>query len=113
MVLKTLGLADVLAAALAADGIRCAFVFGSVAAGAANPESDIDLMVIGNIGLRKVCALLTGVGDRLGREINPHGLSLREYHKRMREQDHFLTSVLASTKAFIVGSEHDLEAMGS
>ncbi len=84
IVLKTSGLADVLAAALSSDGIRCAFVFGSMAAGTPNPESDIDLMVIGNIGLRKVCALLTGVGDRLGREINPHVLSFAEFHKRMR-----------------------------
>ncbi len=113
LVLKTLGLADVLATALTAEGIRCAFVFGSVAAGTANPESDIDLMVIGNLGLRRVCALLTGVDDRLGREINPHVLSQAEFAKRLRQQDHFLTSVLASPKVFLVGSEHDLEAMGS
>ncbi len=58
MVLKTSALADVLAEALSAEGIRCAFVFGSLAAGTANAESDIDLMVIGHIGLRKVCGLL-------------------------------------------------------
>ena len=88
-------------------------MFGSVAAGSANPESDIDLMAIADIGLRKVCSLLTGVGDRLGREINPHVLSLAEFHKRRRAKDHFLSSVLASPKIFMVGSEHDLEAMGS
>lgn len=111
MVLKTVGLADVLTAALKTNSIRCAFVYGSVAAGTTQPESDVDLMVIGNIGLRKVCALLSGVGDRLGREINPHVLSPEEFDQRMREEDHFLTSVLASPKIFIVGSEHDLETM--
>ena len=113
LVLKTSGLADVLASAISAEGIRCAFVFGSVAAGTANPESDIDLMVIGGIGLRNVCALLAGVGDRLGREINPHVLSLEEFHKRVRDEDHFLTSILALPRILLVGSEHDLEAMGS
>jgi len=111
LVLKTLGLGDVLAAALKGEGIGCAFVFGSVAAGRPNSESDVDLMVIGNIGLRKVCALLSGVGDQVGREINPVVLSLAEFGKRMRQRDHFLTAVLASPKIFLVGSEHDLEAM--
>lgn len=113
IVLKTSGLADFLATALATEAIRCAFVFGSVAAGTAGPESDIDLMVIGNIGLRKVCALLSGVGDRLGREINPHALSLAEFDKRLHDGHHFLTTILASPKLFIVGSDHDLAAMGS
>ena len=111
MVLKTVGLADVMADALNADGIRCAFVFGSVASGAVKPESDIDLMVIGKVGLRKVAALLSGLVDRLGREINPYVLTPAEFDKRIREEDHFLTSVLASRKIFVVGSEHDFETM--
>jgi predicted nucleotidyltransferase len=112
LVLKTVGLADVLGVALKSDSIRSAFVFGSLANGTAQPVSDIDLMVIGNIGLRKVSALLAGVGNRLGREINPHVLSPAEFDKRVREPDHFLSSVLATPKIFVVGSEHDLEAMG-
>ena len=112
LVLKTVGLADVLGAALKAHGIRCAFVFGSVASGAARPESDIDLMVIGDVGLRKVSALLSGVGTRLGREINPHVMSPAEFVKRLQDRDHFLTSVMASTRIFVVGSEDELETMG-
>jgi DNA-binding transcriptional ArsR family regulator len=109
LVLKTVGLADVLGAALKAENVRCAFVFGSVASGSAGAESDIDLMMIGTIGLRKVSALLSGMGDRLGREINPHVLSPEEFAEREAAGDHFLTSVLASPKIFLVGSEHDLE----
>ena len=112
MVLKTAGLADVLAAALSSEGVRCAFVFGSMASGTAKPESDIDLMVIGSVGLRKVSGLLSGVGNQLGREINPHVLSPTEFDKRVRDKDHFLTSVLASPKIFVAGSEDDLKAMG-
>ena len=111
LVLKTVGLADVMAAALKVEDVRCAFVFGSIASGTAGAESDIDLMMIGNIGLRKVSALLSGVGDRLGREINPHVMSPSEFTKRMSAGDHFLTSVLAAPKIFLVGSEHELERM--
>lgn len=112
IVLKTVGLADVLTSALKGPDIRCAFVFGSVANGSATPESDIDLMVIGNVGLRKIATLLSGRGDRLGREINPYVLTPAEFNKRIGRDDHFLTSVLASPKVFVVGSEHELEAMG-
>lgn len=111
LVLKTVGMADVLRESLKAEFIRCAFVFGSVASGTARTESDIDLMVIGEIGLRKVSALLSGVGNRLGREINPYAMRPAEFSKRVREKEHFVTSVLASPRIFVVGSEHDLEAM--
>ncbi len=111
LVLKTVGMADVLRAALKAEFIRCAFVFGSVASGNARTESDIDLVVIGEISLRKVSALLSGVGNRLGREINPYVMTPAEFSKRVREKEHFVTSVLASPRIFVVGSEHDLEAM--
>lgn len=112
LVLKTVGLADILAELLRTEGIRCAFVFGSMASGTAGAKSDIDLMVIGEIGLRNVSSLLSGAGNQLGREVNPHVMSPAEFKKRVREQDHFLTSVLASPRIFIVGTEHDLETMG-
>lgn len=112
LVLKTVGLADVLATALNTDGIRCAFVFGSMASGLSGAESDIDIMVVGDIGLRKIAELLSGMGNRLGREVNPHVMSPAEFARRIREQDHFITSVLASSRIFAIGSEHDIEAMG-
>ncbi len=111
IVLKTVGLTDVLAAALSSDAIRCALVFGSVATGTAGAESDIDLLVIGDIGLRKVSELLAGVGDRLGREINSHVLTPAEFAKRAADKDHFVSSVMRSKKVFVKGSQHDLGAM--
>ena len=112
MVLKTVGLVDVLQTALGANGIQCAFVFGSVAQGTAKAESDIDLMIIGRIGLRKVTTLLSGVGNTLGREINPHVLTPEEYRGRVRRKEHFVTTVLASEQLFVVGTDNDLEAVG-
>lgn len=111
LVLKTAGLADVLRDALKDKGIRCAFVFGSVAAGVDRAESDVDLMVVGAIGLRRVSKLLSGVDDRLGREVNPFVLTPDEFRKRVREKEHFIASVMKAERLFIVGSPHDLEAM--
>ncbi len=111
IVLKTAGLTDVLADALDNEAIRCALVFGSVAAGTAGAESDIDLLVIGDIGLRKVTELLAGVGDRLGREINSHVLSPAEFASRVASKEHFVTSVMRSKKIFVKGSQRELGAM--
>jgi DNA-binding transcriptional ArsR family regulator len=112
LVLKTSGLTDVLRGALDVEGIRCAFVFGSMAAGTAGAESDIDLMIVGEIGLRKVSSLLSGVGTKLGREINPHVLSPAVFARRVREREHLVTSILALPILFIVGTPDELEAMG-
>ena len=112
IVLKTVGLVDVLKASLGKSGIQCAFVFGSVAQGTAKAESDIDLMVVGTIGLRKLTSLLSGVGNQLGREINPHVLTPEEYHDRVQRKDHFVTNVMESTRLFVVGNYDDLEVMG-
>ena len=98
--------------ALKGKGVYCAFVFGSIAQGTAKPESDVDLMVIGDIGLRKIAGLLAGVGNQLGREINPHVLSTTEFSKRLKTREHFAASVMASPRILIVGSEDDLKAMG-
>lgn len=112
IVLKTSGLADVLAEALKEADIRIAFVFGSVAQGTENAGSDIDLMVIGKIGLRKLTALLSGISDQVSRQINPHVLTEDGYRKRLESQDHFVTHVLKGPKIYIVGSEDDFAAMG-
>lgn len=112
LVLKTSGLADVLREAMDSPDIRVAFVFGSVAAGSENSGSDVDLMVIGNLTLRKLTALLSGVPSRLGREINANVFSPREFARRKRVRDHFLTEVLTASKVFVIGDEHELGTVG-
>lgn len=112
LVLKTCGLLDVLREALTEDAVRIAFVFGSIASGAEKAHSDVDLMVIGEIGLRQLGKCLSSVAARIGREINPHILSAKEFAKRKKARDHFLTAVLAAPKLFVVGNENELEAMG-
>ncbi|NOY81903.1 MAG: toxin-antitoxin system toxin subunit [Kiritimatiellaeota bacterium] len=111
MVLKTCGLRDVLAEALADEGIRWAFVFGSLACGEEQPESDVDLMVVGSVGLRRLSVLLSGVSGRIGREVNPHAMSMSEFRDRLNRNEHLVSRVMAAPKLFIVGNEDDLAAM--
>jgi len=112
LVLKTAGLVEVLKSALDREGIEVAFIFGSLARSKERAESDVDLMVIGTIGLRSLSSRLAGVPEQIGREINPHALSIEEFRRRKQNGNHFLSNVLESPKLFIIGSENDLEAMG-
>ncbi len=113
MVFKTSGVVDTLKQALGnQEAILVAFLFGTAATGRLGAESDVDLLVIGEIGLRKLLSLLTGVGNRIGREINPVVMSIREFRKRVADQEHFITAVWDGPKHFIIGSDDDLAAMG-
>ena len=112
LVLKTSGLPAMLRERLKHPGIKMAFVFGSVAKGTERPDSDVDLMVIGTIGLRQISKLLSGLGLKLGREVNPHILTVDEFAKRKTSRDHFLMTVLSEPKMFVIGSENELETMG-
>jgi len=113
LVLKTSGLADVIKNALTNEkGIKVAFIFGSLARQEDKATSDVDLMVIGNISLSKLTGLLMDVAGKIGREINPHAFTEKEFIKRRSEQDHFLNQVLESPKIFIIGTENDLAEMG-
>lgn len=112
LVLKTSGLVEVMTNALASSDIRVAFVFGSVAAGTEKAESDVDLIVIGDVSLRRVGKMLSGVSETVGREINPHVFTVDEFTRRKASGDHFIGRALRSPKLFVTGSEHELEAMG-
>ena len=112
IVLKTNGLVDVLREPLTHPMIRIAFVFGSIAGGKEKAHSDVDLMIIGTIGLRRLSKLLSGIADRLGREVNPHVLTPEELLERRKAREHFLTAVMKAPKLFVIGDENELEGLG-
>ena len=84
----------------------------SIPNGTAKAESDVDTFVIGNIGLREITRMLSGISEKIGREINPYVMTKEEFIKRKQSDEHFLISVLKSPKWFIVGNENELENLG-
>ena len=58
--------------------------------------------------LRQLGKRLSGVSAQLGREVNPHVLSPEEFARRVKERDHFFTSVLETPRLFVIGSEDEL-----
>lgn len=112
LVLKTDGLVGVLREALGHEGVRLAFVFGSLAGGTERASSDVDLMVIGRATLRDVSGRLGRVSGTLGREVNPHVLTPGEFMRRRKAREHFLTRVLDSPRLFVIGRDDELEGLG-
>ena len=101
---KTVGLADVLREALEplSARIELAFVFGSVARGEEGPASDIDLMVVGDVGFDEVVVALHPLHERLGREINPIVMKRPEFRRRVKESS-FVTRVMSGEKLLLLG----------
>lgn len=101
---KTIGLRAILRERLQDDRITLAILFGSFAKGTHTPTSDIDLIIVGDIGLRGFSKIFSGVEQRIGREINPHVYSEEVFAHMRQEGDHFLTSVLAEEFEVLKGS---------
>ncbi len=95
IVLKTAGLGDVLRDTLGTEGIDFALVYGSIAAADPKAGSDIDMLIVGSLGLREAVRRLQPAQDALGREINPNVWTRSEYDRRARKNDPFLSRVLA------------------
>jgi len=106
---KTSGVVDVLADALAplSDKIVTAFVFGSMASGKETAGSDVDLLVIGDMGFSEVAEAVYSAQEVLGREINPKVYSVDEWNQRLEKKDAFIKELLAKPKLFITGSEDE------
>ena len=107
---KTSGLTDVLAGALASlsDRIAVAFVYGSMASGKEAAGSDVDLLIIGDVGFSEIAKAVYSAQEVLGREINPKIYSKQEWKRMLKDKDAFITEVLKKPKLFIAGSEHEL-----
>jgi uncharacterized protein (TIGR02646 family) len=104
---KTVGIVSVLRKRLEDSRITCAFIFGSIAKNTEKAKSDIDLLIIGSIGMREVSKLLSGLQENLGREINPHVYTLDGFKKKLAAKDHFLTSVLQQKIKPILGDVNE------
>ena len=109
LLLKTAGLVDVLAQALkpVAAKVATAFVYGSIAAGREESDSDIDLMVVGQVSPEDLALPLRRARESLGREINPtvYILGIQRKHAA---NDPFLTQVSDKPRLVVLGNKDEL-----
>src|SRR5258706_14210433 len=111
LVEKTVGVLPTLQEVLAPlqAGMDCAFIYRSVARSDEHAFSDVDLMVIGSVGLAELAPALRKAETRLGREVNATSYSTREFRNKAAAKDHFLSEVLRGPKQFVKGDQRDLD----
>lgn len=109
LITKTAGIVDVLRAALEplAGRISIALLYGSLARGRAGAESDIDLLVVGEVSFEDVVENVAKAQDSLRREINPLVMSLEEYRNRLSKGDHLLDTILKSPYMPVIGDPYE------
>ncbi len=113
LLIKTVGVVDVLREALkpVRKKIRIAFIYGSTASGKARAESDVDLMIVGDVGLERIARVFQGIETRLGRQVNPTVYTVPDFKQRLTEESRFLRAVLGSPVLFVQGTRNDLEGL--
>lgn len=106
MFIKTDSIVYPLKEALANKGVSFAFIFGSFAKGDYNVKSDVDLMVIGNIGLDAIVKKLSGVESRVRRSINPIVWTLENLKKEKKSG--FVKDIFSKKIIMVEGDENEL-----
>ncbi len=98
MVLKMLGPAEVLRAALTplTEHLHAAWLYGSVAKGGDRAQSDIDVLVVAdNLTLEEIYAALGPAEKKLSRTVSPTLYTVKEFERRRASGNSFLAKVLA------------------
>jgi predicted nucleotidyltransferase len=110
LVVKTVGIADVLRRAL--DPIKAqidaAILFGSIAGGEQTSHSDVDVLIVGAVPFATVVHHLQEAQRTIGREVNAVIYPLAEFTEKLRTGHYFLTGVMNGPKVSLLGDEHEL-----
>jgi len=116
LVAKTHGANALITEALKAVGppaIEVAFVYGSTASGSEHADSDIDVLVIGDITRVQLARKLRAAQESLRRRINALAYRREDVMQRLATQDAFFTEVWAQPKVMLIGDENDLPGLKS
>jgi predicted nucleotidyltransferase len=107
---KTAGLVDVLRDALISyrKRIAAAFVYGSLAAGTETSRSDVDLMIVGDVGFAEAVRALAPAESMLRREVNPTVMKPADFSRKRKARDSFITTVWKSPKLWVIGDAGEL-----
>jgi predicted nucleotidyltransferase len=113
IVIKTVGVGDILKAALTpcVDLINVALIYGSFAAGKEKRGSDIDVLIVGEVSFEKIVSVFDGAQKTLGREINPVVYPVDEFRSKLVNDHHFLAAVVEEPVIFLIGDKSELERL--
>ena len=86
-------------------------LFGSHLEGNATKDSDIDILIIGNLTFAEIAERLAPIQKTLGREINPTVFEADEFQDKLKKGHHFLNSILKSDFIYLIGDEIELKRL--
>ncbi|CAI1923166.1 Predicted nucleotidyltransferases [Serratia quinivorans] len=85
-----------------------AFIFGSIASGKAKDDSDIDVLIVGNVSFSEVINAFYPLQQELGREINPKLYSPVEWRAALAENSAFIQDIMSKPQLGILGDKDDV-----
>ena len=86
-------------------GIKTAFIYGSYAKDALRPDSDIDLLIVGNPNIEdELLGKITILEKKIDREINYTFHSLKDYKENIKKKNPFLEEVLNDKYILLKGN---------
>jgi predicted nucleotidyltransferase len=94
------------------ERIDTAVVFGSMASGRQSSDSDVDVLVLGDVTLMEVVRALSSLGQELRREINPVVMTTEEFSTLLIKNDRFASRIIDEPKLFIIGDTSEFGKSG-
>jgi len=111
LVLKTVGVLDVLRETLRDTPVRVAFIYGSKPGSPEELAIDLDLLVIGSIEKRELEKRLTAGAHTVDWGINFYLLTVEQFKSQQKECDQILSTMLAAPRLFIIGDDQALSEL--
>lgn len=110
LILKTVGVVGDLKSSLEKlPDIKYAFIYGSYAKGEEKADSDVDLIIIGDVDLERLDLLMSNLEKKFGRTINYVTYDYKEFLTKKKMKDGFVIDVLKDKKIMLLGDELELK----
>lgn len=100
---RSVGVEEQLRTTLERPGVSAAVIYGSWASGTRRPDSDIDVLVVGDADLRELRRLVRPVGKTAGRTIDLTVLTADEFQGLLADRSSFARRVLEAPTTPLVG----------
>lgn len=103
MLRRSVGVEEQLRTILERSGVSAAVIHGSWVSGNRRPDSDIDVLIVGDADLRELRRLVRPVGKNAGRTIDLTVLTVDEFQRLLADRSSFARRVLEAPTTPLVG----------
>jgi predicted nucleotidyltransferase len=109
ILLKTTGVGDLIRRTFRDfEGVEAVFIFGSFAEGTIDAESDLDLMIIGDLEVAAVAPVIDNLEGEIARSVNYILLTRKEWNSRIEENDPLIANIKKEPKIMLIGTQDDI-----